>query len=752
MPTLRERLTSRPVSPPVKPPHKSVSFDDVLAHMREQGREPEDDFLRRVYDFSAEMHADQKRQSGEPFLTHPLYVAYFLAGFRADQTSVAVGLLHDVLEDTLTTRETLASEFGDEITGLVDGVTKIGKHEYVRRDEVQSETFRKLILASAKDIRVILVKLADRLHNMMTLEHMEQEVKRRISRETLEIYAPIAHRLGMAKVQGDLADLAFYHLHPVKFAALEAKVQEKLKIGKKATDDIRGRLEKSLGDADIEAEISSRVKRFNSIHRKLERQGIELAQLYDYLAFRIIVGEVRDCYAALGVVHQHWRPVPGRFKDYIAMPKPNLYQSLHTTVVVENGQPFEVQIRTREMDLIAEEGIAAHWRYKEGTPDAEDRETEVAWLRQLLDWQQDVEDPRTFMATLKLDLYPDEVYAFTPKGDVFSFPRGATPLDFAYKIHTELGHQCSGARVNGKLVPLKTQLQNGDIVEIITNPTREPSRDWLSFVRTSRAKSKIRQWLNTEQKKRSLEIGRRLLERGLKRHKISSKRFLESDELNKYLVAEGVGHADDLMSRIGFGKITVRQILDRTLTTEQLAEVEAKPGRLRSAVAKILPFGTAAVAVRGDSDLLAYLAKCCKPLPGDEIVGYVTRGRGVSVHSVDCHNVKNLLYNPEREIEVEWARSRDEVFPVPLVIETEDQPGILAKLTEAIAKFDGNIRNFEAETIETGRGQIAVLVEVKNRRQLEKLRQGLRGVNGVLDVRRPMGSDPDALSDPGKDN
>ncbi|MCP4200333.1 MAG: bifunctional (p)ppGpp synthetase/guanosine-3',5'-bis(diphosphate) 3'-pyrophosphohydrolase [bacterium] len=752
MPTLRERFSSRPVPPPVKPPHKSVSFEDLLEHMRELGRQPDEAFLRRVYEFSAEMHGDQRRRSGEPFLTHPLYVAYFLAGFRADQTSVAVGLLHDVLEDTLTTREALAAEFGDEITGLVDGVTKIGKHEYVRRDEAQSETFRKLILASAKDIRVILVKLADRLHNMMTLEHLGPEVKRRVSRETLEIYAPIAHRLGMAKVQGDLADLAFYHLHPVKFAALEAKVREKLKIGRKAITDIRSRLEESLAVAGIEAEISYRVKRYYSIQRKLSRQGIELAQLYDYLAFRIISEEVRDCYAALGVVHQHWRPVPGRFKDYIAMPKPNLYRSLHTTVVVENGQPFEVQIRTREMDLVAEEGIAAHWLYKEGKPDQGTAETEVAWLRQLIDWQQDVDDPRAFMATLKLDLYPDEVYVFTPKSDVFSFPRGATPLDFAYKIHTELGHHCSGARVNGRLVPLKTRLQNGDIVEVMTHPNRKPSRDWLSFVGTSRAKSKIRQWLNTEQKKRSLEIGRRLLDRGLKRHKIAAKRFLESKELQKFLSADGIAHADDLLSRIGFGKITVRQVLDRTLTSEQLAAVNAKPSRLRSAVERILPFGPAAVAVRGDSDLLAYLAKCCKPLPGDEIVGYVTRGRGVSVHSVDCANVTNLLYNPEREIEVEWERVGDEVFPVPLVIETEDRPGMLARLTEAIAKFDGNIRNFEAETVETGRGQIAVVVEVKDKKQLEKLRQGLRGVRGVLDVRRPMGSRPDRQGSLGEEN
>ncbi len=740
MPSLRERLVNRATPPPVAPPRKRVEFEDVLAEMRRQGRSPDEAFLRDVYEFSAEMHAEQTRRSGEPYLIHPLYVAYFLASFRADQTSVAVGLLHDVLEDTLTKRATVAERFGEEVTALVDGVTKIGRHEYVRRDHAQAETFRKLILASAQDIRVILVKLADRLHNMMTLEHMAPDSRRRIARETLEIYAPIARRLGMSKVQGDLEDLAFFHLHPLQYGALRAKVDEKMKVGRSAIETIRAHIVERLGEAGIEAEISYRIKRYYSIQAKLRRQGIELAQLYDYLAFRIITEEMRDCYAALGVVHQNWRPVPGRFKDYIAMPKPNLYQSLHTTVVVENGQPFEVQIRTRDMDVIAEEGIAAHWKYKEGELESESGEHKVSWLRQLLEWQNDVEDPRAFMTTLKLDLYPDEVYAFTPKGQVLSFPRGATPLDFAYKIHTELGHHCAGARVNGKLVPLKSHLQNGDIVEIVTHPSRKPSRDWLSFVGTSRAKSKIRHWLSTEQKKRALEIGRRQLERELKRHKMSLKRFLESEALGKYLSTEGIGHGDDLLSRIGFGKVVVRNLLDRTLSREELATVEGKPGRLRTAVAKILPFGADAVTVSGAEDLLAYLAKCCNPLPGDEIVGYITRGRGVSVHSVNCSNVRNLLYNPDREIDVQWSRSTEEVFPVGLVIQTEDQQGMLAKLTEAIAKFDGNIRHFEADTVETGHGQIQVLVEVRNRSQLERLRKALLGVPGVLEVNRPMGN------------
>jgi GTP pyrophosphokinase len=739
MVSIGKGLRRRSVPPPVRP--RKVSLDDIVEQLRGQGRLHDEEQLRSAYAFSAEMHEDQTRRSGEPYLTHPLYVAYLLAGFRGDQTTVAVGLLHDVLEDTLTTRKALADRFGEEIAVLVDGVTKIGRHTYVRRDEAQAETFRKLVLASVKDIRVILVKLADRLHNMMTLEHMDRDTRRRIARETLEIYAPIAHRLGMSKVQGDLEDLAFYHLYPLQFAELEGKVAKKLKGGRAIVEETRQQLERLLAEAEITATISFRVKRLYSIHQKLHRQGLEVGQLYDYLAFRIVTEDLRDCYAALGVVHQAWSPVPGRFKDYIAMPKPNLYQSLHTTLVGKSGQPFEVQIRTREMDAIAEEGIAAHWSYKEkGEPETAKHDVEVAWLRQVLEWQQEVEDPRTFLSTLKLELYPEEVYAFTPKGAVLSFPRGATPLDFAYRIHTELGHQCAGARVNGKLVPLRTPLKNGDLVEILTNPNGRPSRDWLGVVATSRAKSKIRQWLNTEQKRQSVEIGRRLLEREIKKHKVAPKRFYASERLEQYLSAEGLGGVDDLLSRIGFGKVQTRSILKRVLSDEELATSAEPPSRLRKAVTKILPFGgESAITVRGDSDLLAYLAKCCNPLPGEEIVGYVTRGKGVSVHSAECANVKNLLYNPDREIQVEWASGGDQTFPVALLIETVDKPGMLADLTEVISKVGGNIRHFEAETIETGRGLIEVLVEVGHSRQFEKLRDGLRAVEGVQSVRRLRG-------------
>ncbi|MEA2603939.1 MAG: diphosphokinase / guanosine-3,5-bis(diphosphate) 3-diphosphatase [Acidobacteriota bacterium] len=733
---------SKSLRPPVPPPGV-VRFEQVLSCLSENGRPIDPTYLRAVYDFSSEMHKDQTRRSGEPYMVHPLNVAWLLADLKFDQTCVAVGLLHDVLEDTLTTRDALEKEFGGEITELVDGVTKIGRHEYVRRDEAQAETFRKMILASAKDIRVIVVKLADRLHNMETLEHLPAESRRRISRETLEIYAPIAHRLGMARVKGDLEDLAFFHLYPHQFAELYSKIAEKMKVNQAATDRIRDRLSKSLDAASIDAEISFRVKRYYSIYEKLRRQGIDISELYDFLAFRIVTGSLKDTYAAFGVVHQNWRPIPGRFKDYIAMPKPNLYQSLHTTVVGDQGQPFEVQIRTRDMDLVAEEGIAAHWHYKEGKAEPLASDPNILWLRQLLEWQKEVQDPRTFLTTLKVDLYPDEVYAFTPKGEVFSFPRGATPLDFAYRVHTDLGHHCGGSRVNGKLVPLRTPLQNGDMVEVLTNPSRTPSRDWLNLVVTSRAKSKIRQWLNTQQKQRAMEIGRRFFEKDLRKYGLSLRKVTETPGFAAYLQAEGLSKLDDLYSRIGFGKTEPRHVLERVVGQEKLAEAPEKPGRLRqavnTAVNKILPFGTTGpITVKGHGDLLAYLAKCCTPLPGEDIVGYITRGRGVSVHRVDCPNVQNLLYNPEREIEVRWDQQKNDVYQVSLLIEVEDQQGMLARLTDAITRAGSNINSMEADTHETGRASISVVCQLRDRKHLDKLLKEVRAIAGVLRVNRRM--------------
>jgi len=744
MPDLRKHPPAPPVSPP-KPP----TSGELARRLADNGRFVDRDFLERVFLYSAEMHKDQVRRSGEPYMTHPASVAWLLADLRFDQTCVAVGLLHDVLEDTLTTREALEREFGAEIAELVDGVTKIGRYSYLRKDEAQAETFRKMILASAEDVRVILVKLADRLHNMMTLSAMAPDARRRISQETLEIYAPLANRLGMAKVKGDLEDLAFYYLYPLQFALLKAGLDEKLKVGRGTIEKLRERLVASLAEAGIEAEINFRVKRYHSIYQKLRRQAIDISELYDYLAFRIVTSNVRDTYAALGTVHQSFRPIPGRFKDYIAMPKPNLYQSLHTTVLGPAGQPFEVQIRTQEMDLIAEEGIAAHWRYKEGKLSSEGVDKSVLWLRQLLEFQTDVSDPRHFLSGLKLDLYQDEVYVFSPKGEVLAFPRDAMPLDFAYRIHTDLGHRCTGARINGRLVPLRTPLKTGDIVEILTNPNRVPSRDWLSLVVTSSAKHKIRHWLNAQQTAQATDLGRRMLERELRRYRLSLKKMIESPEFRKLMEAEGLSRPEDLYGRLGYGKATVAQVMAQLLPQEQLSEPPKPPGRIRKAIDRLLPGGGSQgpIAVRGYGDLLAIPAKCCRPVPGDEIVGYISRGRGVSVHSVDCPNVKNLLYNREREIEVAWASQEKGLYPISLLIETEDKPGMLARLTEAIARLGANIRQIEADTARPGRGTIEVMIEVSDRAHFERIQQAVRNLPGVLEVSRRMAGTARAAED-----
>ncbi len=735
-------LATRPRDPlPLREPG-DVGIGEVIRRLEENDRVCDEAWLRRAYEYAERSHRGQTRRSGDPYISHPLGVAHMLAEFKFDQTSVAVGLLHDVLEDTGATKKALAAEFGNEIADLVDGVSKIGRHEYVRSDEVQAESFRKLILASARDLRVIVVKLVDRLHNMLTLEPLEPAKRRRISRETLEIYAPLAHRLGMWRIQGVLEDRAFRYLHPHHYEDIRRQLDERIKGARSTTRRIAERLREALEKADIEAEISHRVKGYYSIYQKLRRQQIDLPDLFDFLAFRIITVDVKDTYAALGVVHQVWRPIPGRFKDYIAMPKPNLYQSLHTTVLGRGGQPFEVQIRTQAMDLLAEEGVAAHWRYKGGQLDTDGNDVSIVWLRQLLEWQQEVPDPRTFLSALKIDLYPDEVYVFTPKGDVLSFPRGATPLDFAYRIHTELGHHCSGARVNGRLVPLRTELNNGDIVEITTNPNREPSRDWLNIVATTRARSKIRQWINAEQKKRAIEIGRTMLTSELRRYRVSPRRVFDSKEMADFVAAEGYGSVDELFSRLGFGRGSVKPVLRAVLPPERLRRRDQGPGRLRQAVNRVLPRDQARLVVKGENDMLAFFAGCCSPLPGEEIIGFVTRGRGVSVHSVDCPNVRNLLYHPEREIRVEWARRNDAMFAVTLVIETRDRPGVLARVTEAIAKQGSNIRHIESRGRGHGEAAIDVVVDVRNRKHLNRLQQSLEDLSAVRTVKRRPGAPP----------
>jgi len=716
-----------------------IRFEDILDKVESYKPGFDEELLQKAYIFSAREHRGQVRSSGEPYLIHPLNVAWTLADMRLDETSIAVGLLHDVLEDTLTTKETLQELFGENVAELVDGVTKISRYAYVSKEEQQAETFRKMLLAMVGDLRVVLVKLADRLHNMRTLEFLPEEKRLAVAKETMEIYAPIANRLGMGSIKAELEDLSFRHLHAREYEELHKSVEEKMAVSGDIVQRIKGTLDHKLAENEIEGEVHGRVKSMHSIWIKLRRQDIDIGQLYDYLAFRIITPSVKDCYAALGIIHQMWRPVPGRIKDYIAMPKPNFYQSLHTTVVAEKGQPFEVQIRTREMDLIAEQGIAAHWKYKEGRVGAHPDDKNFLWLRQLVEWQHDIKDPRVFLNSLKIDLYPDEVYTFTPKGDVFAFPRGASPLDFAFRIHTDVGSHCVGARVNGKLVPLRTHLKNGDIVEIVTSPTQTPSREWINMVATSRAKHKIRHWLNTEQKQRSVELGRKLIEREAKRYKVQWRKLVAENALDGVLTEHGLPRLDDLYADVGYGKIQARSIVERFVTDEQKEKgpaVVQPPGVIEQAVRRIFPFGSSAtIKVRGYDDLLTYLAKCCTPLPGEPIVGYVTRGKGVAVHSGNCPNVKNLMFNADREIAVEWADQRQSQFNVELEILMEDRQGILARVTSTIANLKTNIRQMETRSSD-GKATAELVLEIADLKHLEKVTRSLSTLEGVLKVDR----------------
>jgi GTP pyrophosphokinase len=716
-----------------------IRFEEILDKVEAYNPQRDEDLLRRAYVFSAREHRSQVRRSGEPYLVHPLNVAAILADMKADDVSIVVGLLHDVLEDTLTTKEAIAQQFGGEVADLVDGLTKIGKFSYVSREEEQAETFRKMILAMISDLRVVLVKLADRLHNMRTLEFLPPEKRREIARETMDIYAPIANRLGMGLLKGELEDLAFQNLEPEEYARVLKEVERGLKGSEGMIGQVREKLQRRLAEAGIAAEVTGRRKRLYSIASKMRRRGVDAAQLHDLIAFRIVAPETRDCYAALGLVHQLWRPVPGRIKDYIAMPKPNFYQSLHTTVISEAGTTFEVQIRTREMDLISERGIAAHWKYKEGRLDPGADDTRFQWLQQLVDWQKEVSDPRQFLSSLKVDLYPDEVYTFTPKGKVFAFPRGATPIDFAYRVHTDIGHRCVGAKINGKLVPLRTPLGSGDIVEILTAPNQTPSRDWLSFVATSRARHKIRHFIHTQEKLQAVELGRRLLDRELKKFKKSLKKLEQQGVLEKELSHWGFSRPEDLYASVGYGKVPPRAALERFVTPEELAREGEGPHResaVSRVVRKILPFGASDIVVVGHNDLMATLAKCCGPVPGEPIVGYITRGRGVSVHSQTCPNVRNLLYDPERQIDVSWAGKKEATYAIDLEVAVDDRPGLLADLTQVIAGERSNIRRIEARSDEVRQGYVSVALEASDLKHLEKILARIRAVPGVREVIR----------------
>ncbi len=710
-----------------------VQFEDILRQIETYRRGEDLSLLRRAYEFTAKQHALQKRLSGEPYIVHPLEVVYILAGMKMDPVCLSAGMLHDVVEDTRTTTELIRQDFGAEVARIVEGVTKISRIKFQSPEEAQAENYRKMVLAMVDDIRVVLVKLADRLHNMRTVEYLPPDRRERMSRETLEIYAPIAHRLGMGKIRGELEDLAFRQLEPEAFEDLKRTVESRRKVSDEFLVEVCQQVEAKMKEVNIPARIEGRIKRLYSIWLKLRRQGIPIEQVYDLLAVRIITDSVKNCYAALGVIHNTWRPVPGRIKDFIAIPRPNLYQSLHTSVIGPHGQPFEVQIRTEEMHRIAEEGIAAHWKYKDGRPLTQQDEERFAWLRHLVEWQQEMRDPGEFLSTLKIDLYPEEVYTFTPKGKVIVLPRDATPIDFAYAIHTEVGHHCVGAKVNGRIVPLKYRLRNGDIVEIITQATHTPSRDWLGLVNTSRARDKIKHWIKIEQRQQALEIGKRLLEREARKYDVSLKKLTGEDYL-RVAREYGGAAAEDLYAGIGYGKFVARQVLAKLTPSAKLEPVQVS--RLASSVKRALGVASdGAIQVDGHDDLMVYRAKCCNPVRGEEIIGYITRGKGIAVHAKHCSNVQNLLYDADRRIDVEWQGPKYTLYPVKLALFTEDRQGMLAEVTSVIAGVHSNIQNIEART-GSKRANIDVTVDIVDIDHMEKIISSLRKIEGVYQVER----------------
>jgi GTP diphosphokinase / guanosine-3',5'-bis(diphosphate) 3'-diphosphatase len=732
------------VSPPPADPTDSL-YRELETKIRQY--RPKDDLsaLEKSYGFASKCHQGQSRDSGEPYMVHPLMVAHILADMRMDPVAIITGILHDVVEDTSVTVDQVRKEFGDEVARCVDGLTKLSKLDIFSAEDRQAESFRKMLLAMVEDIRVIMVKLADRMHNMRTLGYLSQERKERIARETLEIYAPIAHRLGMGKVRGELEDLALQHLEPEAYAEILAAIESRRHSNEVLLAEIRETVESELRAESIPARIEARMKRPYSVFQKLRRQKITVDQVYDLMALRIITDSVKNCYAALGVIHNQWRPIPGRIKDFIAIPRPNLYQSLHTSVVGPHGQTFEVQIRTEEMHRIAEEGIAAHWKYKEGRrgPAADDQR--IAWLRHLVEWQREVQDPGEFMSTLKVDLYPEEVYAFTPRGKVIVLPRDATPIDFAYAIHSDVGNTCVGAKVNGRIVPLRSSLRNGDIVEIMTQPGHLPSKDWLAFVKTSRARNKIKHVINASERLKAIEIGEKYLDKEARRLGVQLGKVSRSDMEN---VASEYGYSkmEDLYAALGYGKFSARQVLVKIspgIGEEEPAEARTKGVTPDSGAAApgAMPGrpvdGNDVIKVRGIDDLLVYRAKCCNPIRGEGIVGYVTRGKGVAVHSKMCPNVQNLMYDVERKIEVEWARAADDAFPVRIVIHTDDRPGMLNQLTSVLSNENTNIRSLEAKTeVDHDGGIVEMTVAVRDKKQLERLVSSMRRISGVRDVER----------------
>ncbi|MEW6247601.1 MAG: bifunctional (p)ppGpp synthetase/guanosine-3',5'-bis(diphosphate) 3'-pyrophosphohydrolase [Nitrospirota bacterium] len=713
-----------------------TDIEQLIERLKGYHADADVSLVRKAYEFSAKAHEGQTRRSGEPYLHHPLAVAGVLTSLKTDVAAVVAGLLHDTLEDTLATPEELEQEFGKEVVHLVDGVTKIGKISFRNYEEKQAENFRKMVLSMADDIRVVLIKLADRLHNMRTLEYLSEPKRRQIAQETLEIYAPLANRLGIGWIKNELEDLCLKHLKPDVYETLRVRVAKRDEDRQQYIDEVIRLVKKAMADAGLPGEVYGRPKHLYGIYQKMEKQSISFEEVYDLTALRIITDTKMNCYALLGVIHSLWRPVPGRFKDYIAIPKSNLYQSLHTTVVGPKGEHVEFQIRTEEMHRVAEYGIAAHWRYKEqGRIDERDSKV-FSWLRQFVEWHQDLPDNRQFMDSVKLDLFHDVVYVFTPKGMVKELPKGSTPVDFAYAIHTEIGDHCVGAKVNGKIVPLKHQLTSGDTVEILTSPSQTPHKDWLKFVRTSRAKTKIKHWLKAEEQKRSVEIGRRLLEAEFRRHGLAPAQMLKSEQLSEVARQAGFETTDELAAAVGYGHLATAQVVSKLLPSsagaETIAQAEGPP------VSKPVA-GRAddkGVKVKGARDLLMQLSRCCNPVPGDRILGYITRGRGLTIHTVDCPNLEALDYDRDRLVEVEWDTTATGTHAVKVSVIAVDKTGVLANVSSSIAECQANISRAEITTREDRKAVLDFVIEVTDTTHLSRVLKAIERVDGVITARR----------------
>jgi GTP pyrophosphokinase len=734
--------------------------DAKFTHLLEEVHKnrPGDDLeiIRQAWQFSLQQHEGQKRASGEPYVVHPLEVGLVLAELKMDSTAIAAGLLHDAVEDTDVTTDQIEERFGEQVAHIVEGVTKLDKIKFANREDHQAENIRKMLLAMVTDVRVVIIKLADRLHNMRTLEHLPTEKRQKIARETLEIFAPLAHRLGMGKLRGELEDLAFRYTDPFAYQQLSAEVDALRGEGEVFLEGIVKDVEGILDEYKIKGRVEWRIKRLYSIQQKLADQKTPVDQVYDLLAIRIICQTVQDCYALLYPLRSRWKPVPGRSKDFIVMPRPNQYQSLHETLIAPGGHQFEVQLRTEDMHRVAEEGIAAHWKYKAGDNVSAKDEARLAWVRQLMEWQREMSDPNEFMSTLKIDLYPEEVYTFTPKGKVVVLPKDASPIDFAYAIHTEVGNTTIGAKVNGRIVPLRTKLRNGDIVEINTQTGHAPSRDWLSFTKSSRARNKIKHWINEHQRERAMEIGQKLLDREARKYKMALSKYHEAD-YDKVAVEYGLTTHAELLAGIGFGKFSARQVLNKlepgsTSPIEPAAEqgvIGNTLDHMSDAVKRVFfGKGSDSLQVEGQDDLLVYRARCCNPIRGEEIIGYVTRGKGVAVHARSCPNVQNLLYESDRRIQVEWApipstadnkvpgAPKPQTYPVKLTILGDDRAGLLKEFTAIISDDGTNIRSSASSANADGGATIDFVVETVDLRHLNRLVDKLRRVQGVRDIQR----------------